>query len=274
MSLNAEQQRRYARHLILPEIGVAGQERLLNARVLIVGTGGLGSPAALYLAAAGVGKLGIVDFDAVDTSNLQRQVLYDTARVGQAKVDVATEKLLALNPDIDIVPFPQRLTADNALTIFRDFDYIVDGTDNFPARYLINDACVLLGKVYVYGSIFSFDGQATLFGAQDGPCYRCIFPLPPQPGEVPTGADVGVLGVLPGIVGLIQATETVKLVIGAGRPLVGRLVLVDALGMQFREIKIKKDPHCPICGQNRTIHTLMDYDAFCGLNDAAAPGAA
>ena len=265
MSLTNEQRLRYARHLILPDIGEEGQERLLEANVLIVGSGGLGSPIALYLAAAGVGKLGLMDFDSVDTSNLQRQILYDTTQVGKPKAPTAAQRLTTLNTDIQVTPYSERLTPDNALEILQDYDYIVDGTDNFPARYLINDACILLGKHYIYGSIFSFDGQATVFGATDGPCYRCMFPVPPEPGEVPTGADVGVIGILPGVIGLIQATETVKLITGVGRSLVGRLMLFDALEMRFREIKIKKNPACPVCGDNPSILELIDYEAFCGL---------
>jgi len=271
MGLSSEQQSRYARHLILPEIGVEGQQKLLSARVLIVGSGGLGSPIALYLAAAGVGRLGIVDFDTVDASNLQRQILFDTTQVGRPKVDGAGERLTSLNHDVEVIPCRERLTSDNALALFQDFDYIVDGTDNFPARYLINDACVLLGKPYVYGSIFSFDGQASVFGTPNGPCYRCMLPVPPTPEEVPTGSDVGVLGVLPGVVGLIQATETIKLILGVGQPLVGRLLLFDALDMRFREIKIAKRPNCPMCGEKREIHSLIDYEEFCNLPAAVAP---
>ena len=270
MYLSSDQQRRYARHVILPEIGAEGQQRLLKARVLIVGSGGLGSPIALYLAAAGVGRVGIVDFDSVDTSNLQRQVLFDTTQVGQPKVQVAAERLAALNHDVEVIPFRERLTSENALRLFEDFDYIVDGTDNFPARYLINDACVLSGKPYIYGSIFSFDGQATVFGAPNGPCYRCMCPVPPAPDEVPTGSDVGVLGVLPGVVGLVQATETIKLILGIGQPLVSRLLLFDALSMRFREIQLKKRADCPMCGEKREIHSLIDYEEFCGLGAARA----
>lgn len=266
MSLSSDQRLRYARHLILSEIGDAGQGKLLNAKVLIVGTGGLGSPVALYLAAAGVGTLGIVDFDTVDSSNLQRQVLYETTQVGKPKVEMAAQRLTALNPDVEVIPYSECLTSENALPIFENYDYVVDGTDNFPARYLINDACVLLNKTYVYGSIFSFDGQATLFAVPEGPCYRCLFPVPPDPEEVPTGSDVGVLGILPGVIGLVQATETVKLITGIGYPLVSRLLLFDALGMKFREIKIKKNHNCSVCGDNPTIHQLLDYQEFCGLN--------
>lgn len=274
MSLSAEQRSRYARHLILPEIGEEGQRKLLNAKVLIVGSGGLGSPIALYLAAAGIGRLGIVDFDTVDRSNLQRQVLFDTTQVGKPKVAMAAQRLTALNHDVQVIPYRERLTADNALRIFEGFDYIVDGTDNFPARYLINDACVLLGKPYVYGSIFSFDGQVSVFGAPDGPCYRCMLPVPPAPEEVPTGADVGVLGVLPGVIGLVQATETIKLILDIGQPLVGRLLLFDALAMRFREIKLARRPGCPLCGEHRTIHGLIDYEVFCGFDRAPASATA
>jgi adenylyltransferase/sulfurtransferase len=237
----------------------------------------------LYLAAAGVGKLGLMDFDTVDTSNLQRQILYDTTQVGQPKAETAARRLAKLNPDIQVVPYSERLTSENALDVFNGYDYVVDGTDNFPARYLINDACVLLSKHYIYGSIFSFDGQygsifsfdgqATVFADVDGPCYRCMFPNPPGPGEVPTGSDVGVIGILPGVIGLLQATETVKLITGVGRSLIGRLMLFDALEMRFREIKIKKDPRCPACGTKRTIDALIDYEEFCGLKgeDIKAP---
>jgi adenylyltransferase/sulfurtransferase len=269
MSLSSEQQNRYARHLILPEIGDEGQQQLLSSSVLIVGSGGLGSPIALYLAAAGVGRLGIVDFDTVSESNLQRQVLFDTKQVGQPKVEVAAQRLSSLNHDIEVVPFTERLTSDNALQLFEGFDYVVDGTDNFPARYLINDACVLLGKPYVYGSIFSFDGQASVFAAPNGPCYRCMLPVPPAPEEVPTGSDVGVLGVLPGVVGLIQATETIKLILGIGQSLVGRLLLFEALSMRFREVKLAKRSSCPVCGEQPEIHSLMDYEEFCGLRKSA-----
>jgi adenylyltransferase/sulfurtransferase len=270
MSLSPEQERRYARHLILPEIGAEGQRKLLNASVLIVGSGGLGSPIALYLAAAGVGRLGVMDFDTVDPSNLQRQVLFDTTQIGKAKVAVAAERLTALNHDVEVIAYPDRLTRENALERIHGFDYVVDGTDNFPARYLINDACVLSGKPYIHGSIFSFDGQVTIFGAPDGPCYRCMLPVPPAPDEVPTGSDVGVLGVLPGVIGLIQATETIKLILGIGRPLIGRFLLFDSLGMRFREIKIAKRQGCPMCGENREVHSLIDYDAFCGLRPLGA----
>ena len=265
MELNAEEYRRYARHLILPEFGIAGQRKLKESSVLVVGTGGLGSPVLLYLAAAGVGTIGLVDFDVVDDSNLQRQVIHGTPDVGRRKLTSAAEKIGALNPNITLVPFETRLTAQNALQILKDFDVIVDGTDNFPTRYLINDACVLLGKPNVYGSIFRFEGQASVFGVKDGPCYRCLYPEPPPPDLVPNCAEGGVLGVLPGIVGSIQATETIKLITGIGETLAGRLLLIDALTMQFREMKLKKNPGCALCGAQPSIRTLIDYDEFCGV---------
>lgn len=271
-ALSPEEMQRYARHLIMPEVGVAGQQRLKDARVLCVGAGGLGSPLLLYLAAAGVGTLGIVDFDAVDASNLQRQIIHTTSDVGRPKLDSAAEKIAALNPSVNIRRFDERLTSANALEIIRDFDLVADGTDNFPTRYLVNDACVLSGKLNVYASIFRFDGQASVFGAKDGPCYRCLYPEPPPPGMVPSCAEGGVLGVLPGLLGVIQATETVKLILGAGEPLIGRLLLVDALSMQFRQMKIAHDPDCPMCGPRASIKQLIDYEQFCGIRggDAAA----
>lgn len=265
MELSAEEYRRYARHLILPEFGIAGQRKLKESSVLVVGTGGLGSPVLLYLAAAGVGTIGLVDFDVVDDSNLQRQVIHGTPDVGKRKLTSAAEKIAALNPNISIVSFETRLTALNALQILKDFDVIVDGTDNFPARYLINDACVLLGKPNVYGSIFRFEGQASVFGLKGGPCYRCLYPEPPPPDLVPNCAEGGVLGVLPGIVGTIQATETIKLITGIGETLSGRLLLIDALTMQFREMKLQKNPGCTLCGAQPSIRTLIDYDEFCGV---------
>ena len=265
MELNAEEYRRYARHLILPEFGIAGQRKLKESSVLVVGTGGLGSPVLLYLAAAGVGTIGLVDFDVVDDSNLQRQVIHGTPDVGRRKLTSAAEKIGALNPNITLVPFETRLTAQNALQILKDFDVIVDGTDNFPTRYLINDACVLLGKPNVYGSIFRFEGQASVFCLKGGPCYRCLYPEPPPPDLVPNCAEGGVLGVLPGIVGSIQATETIKLITGIGETLAGRLLLIDALTMQFREMKLKKNPGCALCGAQPSIRTLIDYDEFCGM---------
>ena len=265
MELNAEEYRRYARHLILPEFGIAGQRKLKESSVLVVGTGGLGSPVLLYLAAAGVGTIGLVDFDVVDDSNLQRQVIHGTPDVGRRKLTSAAEKIGTLNPNVTLVPFETRLTAQNALQILKDFDVIVDGTDNFPTRYLINDACVLLGKPNVYGSIFRFEGQASVFGVKDGPCYRCLYPEPPPPDLVPNCAEGGVLGVLPGIVGSIQATETIKLITGIGETLAGRLLLIDALTMQFREMKLKKIAGCALCGAQPSIRALIDYDEFCGV---------
>ncbi len=265
MELSAEEYRRYARHLILPEFGIAGQRKLKESSVLVVGTGGLGSPVLLYLAAAGVGTIGLVDFDEVDDSNLQRQIIHGTPDVGKRKLTSAAEKIAALNPNISIASFETRLTALNALPILKDFNVIVDGTDNFPTRYLINDACVLLGKPNVYGSIFRFEGQASIFGLKGGPCYRCLYPEPPPSDLVPNCAEGGVLGVLPGIVGTIQATETIKLITGIGETLSGRLLLIDALTMQFREMKLQKNPGCPLCGAQPSIRTLIDYDEFCGV---------
>jgi adenylyltransferase/sulfurtransferase len=256
---------RYSRHLLLPEVGVEGQRKLKAARVLTIGAGGLGSPLSLYLAAAGVGTIGIVDFDAVDLTNLQRQIVHGTATLGRPKLDSAAERLTDLNPNVNVVKHETRLTSENALDIIRDYDIVVDGTDNFPTRYLVNDACVLLGKPNVYGSIFRFEGQASLFYAKEGPCYRCLYSEPPPPGLVPSCAEGGVLGVLPGIIGSIQALETIKWIIGAGDPLIGRLVLFDALKLKFRELKLRKDPDCPICGEHPTIHELIDYQAFCGI---------
>jgi adenylyltransferase/sulfurtransferase len=271
VKLSREEIQRYSRHLIMPEVGMEGQLKLKRARVLTIGTGGLGAPLGLYLAAAGVGHLGLVDFDVVDSSNLQRQVTFTTADVGKPKSEAAKARLLALNPSIEIVSYETRLTSENALKLFRDYDIIVDGTDNFPTRFLVNDACVLLGKPNVYGSIFRFEGQATVFGYPGGPCYRCLYPEPPPPGLVPSCAEGGVLGVLPGIVGSIQAMETIKLILGAGEPLVGRLLLFDALAMRFRELKLKKNPDCAICGKNRTINKLIDYEEFCGIRGEEAP---
>jgi sulfur-carrier protein adenylyltransferase/sulfurtransferase len=261
---------RYSRHLIMPEVGMEGQLKLKAGKVLAIGAGGLGSPLALYLAAAGVGTIGIVDFDRIDLTNLHRQVLHSTERIGTLKTDSARETLLALNPDVQIRTYETQLTSANALDILQDYDIVVDGTDNFPTRYLVNDACVLLGKPNVYGSIFRFEGQASVFAAAAGPCYRCLYPEPPPPGLVPSCAEGGVLGVLPGTIGLIQATETVKLLLGIGEPLVGRLLLYDALRMSFKEVKLRKDPDCPICGPNRTIHALIDYQQFCGLSSETA----
>jgi sulfur-carrier protein adenylyltransferase/sulfurtransferase len=256
---------RYSRHLILPEVGMEGQRRLKAARVLCVGTGGLGSPLALYLTAAGIGTLGLVDFDVVDSSNLQRQIIHSTKDIGRKKIDSAEEKLSALNPAINIVKHETMLSSANALDILKDYDIVADGTDNFPTRYLVNDACVLLGIPNVYGSIFRFEGQASVFATEAGPCYRCLYPEPPPPGLVPSCAEGGVLGILPGLVGVIQATEVIKLILGKGDSLVGRLLLVDALNMRFRELKLRKNPDCPVCGTNPTVTALIDYEHFCGI---------
>ncbi|MGC8667728.1 MAG: molybdopterin-synthase adenylyltransferase MoeB [Chthonomonadales bacterium] len=264
--LSAEELLRYSRHLILPEVALEGQKKLKGARVLCVGAGGLGSPLAMYLAAAGVGTLGIVDFDVVDASNLHRQIIHSTLDIGKPKLQSARETLSALNPNVRIEEFPTALTSHNALEIVREFDVVVDGTDNFPTRYLVNDACVLLGKPNVYGAIFRFEGQASVFWTQRGPCYRCLYPEPPPPGLVPSCAEGGVLGILPGLVGVIQATETIKLILGIGEPLIGRLLMVNTLKMQWRELKLKRDPGCPICGDQPTIRELIDYEAFCGMN--------
>ncbi len=259
---------RYSRHLILPEVGMEGQQRLKAASVLCVGAGGLGSPLALYLAAAGVGTLGLVDFDAVDASNLQRQIIHSTRDIGRKKLDSAEEKLRALNPALNVVKHETMLSSANALDILKDYDIVADGTDNFPTRYLVNDACVLLGKPNVYGSIFRFEGQASVFATKDGPCYRCLYPEPPPPGLVPSCAEGGVLGILPGLVGVIQATEVIKLILGKGEPLIGRLLLVDSLGMRFRELKLRKNPDCPVCGPHPTVTRLIDYQQFCGVAPA------
>ena len=256
---------RYSRHLILPEVGMEGQQKLKAARVLCVGTGGLGSPLAFYLTAAGVGTLGLVDFDVVDASNLQRQIIHSTKDIGRKKLDSAEEKLKALNPAINIVKHETMLASANAMEILKDYDIVADGTDNFPTRYLVNDACVLLGKPNVYGSIFRFEGQASVFATEAGPCYRCLYPEPPPPGLVPSCAEGGVLGILPGLVGVIQATEVIKLILGKGESLVGRLLLVDALSMRFRELKLRKNPECPVCGENPTVTELIDYQHFCGI---------
>ena len=262
---------RYSRHLIMPEVGMEGQQKLKAARVLCIGAGGLGSPLALYLGAAGVGTLGIVDFDVVDYTNLQRQIIHTTADVGRKKLDSAADKLKAINPLINLRTFDTRLSSDNALELFRDFDIIADGTDNFPTRYLVNDACVITGKPNVYGSIFRFEGQASVFATEEGPCYRCLYPEPPPPGLVPSCAEGGVLGILPGLVGVIQATEVIKLILGKGEPLIGRLLLVDALAMKFRELKLRKNPDCPVCGTHPTITKLIDYNQFCGIRGEEAP---
>jgi molybdopterin/thiamine biosynthesis adenylyltransferase/rhodanese-related sulfurtransferase len=256
---------RYSRHLILPEVGMEGQQRLKAAKVLCVGTGGLGSPLAFYLAAAGIGTLGLVDFDVVDASNLQRQIIHSTKDIGRKKLDSAAEKLTALNPFLNVVKHETMLSSANALEILKDYDIVADGTDNFPTRYLVNDACVLLGKPNAYGSIFRFEGQASVFATAEGPCYRCLYPEPPPPGLVPSCAEGGVLGILPGLVGVIQATEVIKLILGKGSPLIGRLLLVDALSMRFRELKLRKNPECPVCGSNPTVTQLIDYEQFCGI---------
>jgi adenylyltransferase/sulfurtransferase len=274
-ALTNEEIERYSRHLILPEVGVEGQLKLKNARVLLVGTGGLGAPMALYLSAAGAGTLGLVDFDVVDRSNLQRQVIHGTGDVGRKKVESAAAAIAEINPNVRVVKHELALSSENALDIFKDYDIVADGTDNFPTRYLVNDACVLLNKPNVYGSIFRFEGQASVFAVEDAPCYRCLYPEPPPPGLVPSCAEGGVLGILPGIIGLIQATEVVKLILGQGEPLKGRLLLYDALAMRFRELKLRKDPECPICGPHRTITKLIDYHQFCGVPQApSAPAAA
>ena len=270
--LTNEEISRYSRHLILPEVGMEGQQKLKAARVLCVGTGGLGAPLALYLAAAGVGTIGLVDFDVVDESNLQRQIIHSQATVGRLKVDSAEIMLNGLNKNTKVVKHNTMLTSANAMEIFKDYDVIADGTDNFQTRYLVNDACVLLGKPNAYGSIFRFEGQASVFGLPEGPCYRCLYPEPPPPGLVPSCAEGGVLGILPGLVGVIQATETIKLILGIGEPLIGRLLLVDALGMTFRTLKLRKNPECPVCGTHPTVTELIDYDQFCGVPKPAEVG--
>jgi molybdopterin/thiamine biosynthesis adenylyltransferase/rhodanese-related sulfurtransferase len=264
---------RYSRHLILPQVGMEGQRKLKAARVLLVGTGGLGSPLALYLAAAGVGTLGVVDFDVVDETNLQRQVIHGTRDVGRPKIDSAADRIADLNPHVRVIRHDTRLTSRNALEIMAGYDVVVDGTDNFPTRYLVNDACVLLGKPNVYGSIFRFEGQLSVFWAKEGPCYRCLFREPPPPGLVPSCAEGGVLGVLPGIIGTLQALETVKLILGVGDGMIGRFLLFDALGLKWRELKLKKDPACPVCGENPTVTELIDYEHFCGVEPAPDPAA-
>jgi molybdopterin/thiamine biosynthesis adenylyltransferase/rhodanese-related sulfurtransferase len=263
--LSNEEVARYSRHLILPEVGMEGQQKLKAAKVLCVGTGGLGSPLALYLAAAGIGTLGLVDFDVVDSSNLQRQIIHSTKDVGRPKIDSASEKLTALNPFLNVVKHETMLTSANALEIIRDYDIVADGTDNFPTRYLVNDACVLTGKPNAYGSIFRFEGQASVFATEQGPCYRCLYPEPPPLGLVPSCAEGGVLGILPGLVGVIQATEVIKFILGKGEPLIGRLLLVNALDMKFRELKLRKNPDCPVCGTHPTVTQLIDYQQFCGI---------
>jgi molybdopterin/thiamine biosynthesis adenylyltransferase/rhodanese-related sulfurtransferase len=270
-ALSKDEILRYSRHLIMPEVGMQGQLKLKQAKVLLVGTGGLGAPLGLYLAAAGVGRIGLVDFDTVDYTNLQRQVLFGTTDVGRPKIEAAASHLRNLNPEIQVDQFETRLTSENALDILKDYDIVVDGTDNFPTRYLVNDACVLLGKPNVYGSIFRFEGQITVFGHPGGPCYRCLYPEPPPPGLVPSCAEGGVLGVLPGIVGTIQAAETLKLIIGVGEALIGRLLLFDALSMTFRALKLRKNPQCPVCGEHPVVTKLIDYAEFCGIRGEEAP---
>src|SRR5947207_11909331 len=265
VTLNNDEILRYSRHLIMPEVGMEGQLKLKAAKVLCIGAGGLGSPLALYLGAAGIGTLGIVDFDVVDYTNLQRQIIHTTADVGRLKLESAADKLKAMNPFLNIRTFNTRLSSDNALDLFKEFDIIADGTDNFPTRYLVNDACVLTRKPNVYGSIFRFEGQASVFATEAGPCYRCLYPEPPPPGLVPPCAEGGVLGILPGLVGIIQATEAIKLILGSGDPLIGRLLLVDALGMKFRELKLRKNPDCPACGAHPIVTELIDYEQFCGI---------
>src|SRR5437764_5612650 len=269
--LSNEEIARYSRHLILPEVGMEGQQKLKAAKVLCVGTGGLGAPMALYLAAAGVGTIGLVDFDVVDESNLQRQIIHSQSTVGKLKVDSAELMLKGLNKNTNIVKHNTMLTSANALEIFKDYDVIADGTDNFQTRYLVNDACVLTGKPNAYGSIFRFEGQASVFATEEGPCYRCLYPEPPPPGLVPSCAEGGVLGILPGLVGVIQATETIKLILRSGDPLIGRLLLIDALGMKFRELKLRKNPDCPVCGKHPTVTELIDYNEFCGIRGEEAP---
>ncbi len=271
VTLTSDELRRYSRHLLLPEVGVAGQKTLRASKVLVVGAGGLGAPTTLYLAAAGIGEIGLIDFDKVELSNLQRQVLYTTADVGRPKLDAARERLTALNPGVRVVPYEERLTSHNALEILGRYDVVVDGTDNFPTRYLVNDACVLLHKPNIYGSIYRFEGQSSVFDASQGPCYRCLYPEPPPPGLVPSCAEGGVLGVLPGLIGVIQAIETIKALLHLGEPLIGRLLLFDALSMRFRELALRKNPECVICGTHPTQTELIDYAAFCGVSE---PGAA
>jgi sulfur-carrier protein adenylyltransferase/sulfurtransferase len=266
VTLSNEEILRYGRHLIIPEVGMQGQKRLKAARVLLIGTGGLGAPLGMYLAAAGVGTLGLVDFDVVDYSNLQRQIIHGTSDVGRPKLHSARDRIREINPYTNIELHEVALSSENALGIVEQYDLVIDGTDNFPTRYLVNDACVLLGKPNVYGSIFRFEGQSSVFWAERGPCYRCLYPEPPPPGMVPSCAEGGVLGILPGIIGCLQANEAVKLIVGVGEPLFGRLVLFDALKMKFRELKLRKDPECPICSENRTIHELIDYQQFCGIH--------
>jgi adenylyltransferase/sulfurtransferase len=268
--LSNEEIKRYSRHLIMPEVGLDGQRRIKAGSVLCIGAGGLGSPAAMYLAAAGVGTIGLVDFDVVDFSNLQRQIIHGTPDVGRSKLASARDRILAINPNVHVETYEVALSSENALKLFEPYDVILDGTDNFPTRYLTNDACVLLGKPNAYGSIFRFEGQASVFATKNGPCYRCLYPEPPPPGLVPSCAEGGVLGVLPGIIGVIQATESIKLLTGIGEPLIGRFLIYDALRMRFRELKLKKDADCPVCGTHPTVTKLIDYEQFCGIHPAAS----
>jgi len=272
--LSNEEIKRYSRHLIMPEVGVDGQRRLKAGSVLCIGAGGLGSPAAMYLAAAGVGRIGVVDFDVVDFSNLQRQIIHGTSSVGKTKLASAKARIVDINPHVQVDTYETALSSENALELFEPYDVILDGTDNFPTRYLTNDACVLLGKPNAYGSIFRFEGQASVFATKDGPCYRCLYPEPPPPGLVPSCAEGGVLGVLPGVIGVIQATEAIKLITGIGEPLIGRFLIYDALNMRFRELKLRKDPDCPVCGTHPTVKALIDYEEFCGLRPSVEAEAA
>lgn len=267
VELTKEEMTRYSRHLILPEVGIEGQKKLKSSKVLLIGTGGLGAPSAMYLAAAGIGTIGIVDFDFVDESNLQRQIIHGTRDIGRPKTASAKDRIKSINPKVNVVTYNTKLTSENALDIIKDYDIVADGTDNFPTRYLVNDACVLLGKPNVYASVYRFEGQASVFNAEEGPCYRCLYPEPPPPGLVPSCAEGGILGVLPGIMGCIQANEVIKLILGGGESLVSRLLLFDSWKMRFRELKLHKDPECPICGKNPTITKLVDYEEFCGLKN-------
>lgn len=273
VELTNEEIQRYSRHLIIPEVGLEGQKKLKQASVLCIGAGGLGAPVTMYLAAAGVGRMGLVDFDVVDHSNLQRQIIHSTASVGKSKLESAQATLQGVNPNVDLDLHAVRLTSENALELFEKYDLVVDGTDNFPTRYLVNDACVLTGRPNIYASIFRFEGQASIFATREGPCYRCLYPEPPPPGLVPSCAEGGVLGILPGLVGLVQATEAIKWILGIGEPLVGRLLLIDALGMNFRKLKLRKDPQCPVCGEHPTIRQLIDYEEFCGVGQAETTAA-
>lgn len=265
VTLSHDEIKRYSRHLIMPEVGMEGQKKLKAAKILLVGTGGLGSPTAMYLAAAGIGTLGLVDYDVVDVTNLQRQIIHGTKDIGVPKIDSASATLADLNPYVTIIKHEVPLTSENALDIIKNYDIVIDGTDNFPTRYLVNDACVMSGKINVYGSIFRFEGQVSVFGAADGPCYRCLFPSPPPPGLVPNCAEGGVLGILPGTIGTLQATEAIKVILGVGKPLIGRLMLYDALEMTFDTVKVKKNPACPVCGEHPTVTELIDYEQFCGV---------